>query len=155
MYGLVDSENKLVAYHEFVEPVEIYMDAMNDRDKYNFNIIHIKKKYRDEIIEKYDDLHLVRYKDTYIQSGYIVYIKLASEGIDNDTEYARDILLRIIETQNRNNKDNNKLMKAVEVLNKIINDDRVYTPSPEEIKRLKDHYDMYLLNTNIIDKYEI
>ena len=44
MYGLVDSENKLVAYHEFVEPVEIYMDAMNDRDKYNFNIIQILRQ---------------------------------------------------------------------------------------------------------------
>lgn len=150
MYGIINEDNKLIAYHELKEPVEIYMESVDTDKKDNLKIIHIKKKYRDSIYEKYDDLHLVRLHNTYVQSGYLVYIKIASQDIVDDEEYAKDILLRIIETQNLNYKDTTKLMKAIAVLEKIIDNDRTFVPSLEELKRMKDHYDYYMYNNDLL-----
>ena len=37
-------------------------------------------------------------------------------------------------------------MKAVTVLEKIIDNDKTFVPSLEELKRMKDHYDYYTYN---------
>lgn len=149
MYAIVDESNNIIAYHEDEDVVELYLESVENDIKDNLSIIHVKKKYRDKLLSKYEDLHLVRFRNTFVQSGYLIYIKLATQDMIDDEEYARDILLRIIETQNLNKKETTKLIKAIEVIEKIINSDKTYTPSFDELKKMKSHYDYYIYNRNI------
>lgn len=150
MYAVINTSSKeIIAYHEDEEIVEFYLDSVEDDKKDDLSIIKIKKKYKEEIIKKYEDLHLVRFGNTYVQSGYIIYIKLSSQDILDDEEYTRDILLRIIETQNLNDNEIKKLSKAIEVVDRLINEDKTYTPSYSELKRMKSHYDLYMYNKNL------
>lgn len=150
MYAVINNDSKeIIAYHEDEEVVEFYLDSVEDDKKDDLSIIKIKKKYKEEIVKKYEDLHLVRFRNTYVQSGYLIYIKLSSQDILDDEEYARDILLRIIETQNLNNNEIKKLSKAIEVVDRLINEDKTYTPSYNELKRMRNHYDLYMYNKDI------
>jgi hypothetical protein len=150
MYAVINNDTKeIIAYHEDEDVVEYYLDSVEDDKKDDLSIIKIKKKYREEIIKKYDDLHLVRFRNTYVQSGYLIYIKLASQDILEDEEYARDILLRIIETQNIDKDKIKKLTKAIEVIEDLIDNDETYTPSYSELQRMRNHYDYYMYNKDI------
>ena len=150
MYAVINNDSReIIAYHEDEEVVEFYLDSVEDDKKDDLSIIKIKKKYKEEIVKKYEDLHLVRFRNTYVQSGYLIFIKLSSQDILDDEEYARDILLRIIETQNLNNNEIKKLSKAIEVVDRLINEDKTYTPSYNELKRMRNHYDLYLYNKDI------
>lgn len=150
MYAVINNDTKeIIAYHEDEDVVEYYLDSVEDDKKDDLSIIKIKKKYREEIIKKYDDLHLVRFRNTYVQSGYLIYIKLASQDILEDEEYARDILLRIIETQNIDKDKIKKLTKAIEVIEDLIDNDKTYTPSYSELQRMRNHYDYYMYNKDI------
>ena len=150
MYAVINNDTKeIVAYHEDEDVVEFYLDSVEDDKKEDLSIIKIKKKYKEEILRKYEDLHLVRFGNTYVQSGYIVYIKLSSQDMIDDEEYARDILLRIIETQNLNNNEIKKLSKAIEVVDRLINEDKTYTPSYSELKRMRSHYELYMYNKDV------
>nr|DAR90509.1 MAG TPA: hypothetical protein [Caudoviricetes sp.]DAX59838.1 MAG TPA: hypothetical protein [Caudoviricetes sp.] len=150
MYAVINNDSReIIAYHEDEEVVEFYLDSVEDDKKDDLSIIKIKKKYKEEIVKKYEDLHLVRFRNTYVQSGYLIYIKLSSQDILDDEEYARDILLRIIETQNLNNNEIKKLSKAIEVVDRLINEDKTYTPSYNELKRMRNHYDLYMYNKDI------
>lgn len=150
MYAVINNDTKeIIAYHEDEDVVEYYLDSVEDDKKDDLSIIKIKKKYREEIIKKYDDLHLVRFRNTYVQSGYLIYIKLASQDILEDEEYARDILLRIIETQNIDKDKIKKLTKAIEVIEDLIDNDETYTPSYSELQRMRNHYDCYMYNKDI------
>ena len=150
MYGVINIVTKqIIAYHEDESVVELYLDSVEDDKKDELSIIHIKKKYRDTLLNKYDDLHLVRFRNTYVQSGYLIYIKLASQDILEDEEYARDILLRIIETQNIDKDKIKKLSKAIEVIEELINEDKTYTPSYSELQRMRNHYDYYMYNKDV------
>ena len=150
MYAVINNDTKeIIAYHEDEDVVEYYLDSVEDDKKDDLSIIKIKKKYREEIIPKYDDLHLVRFRNTYVQSGYLIYIKLASQDILEDEEYARDILLRIIETQNIDKDKIKKLTKAIEVIEDLIDNDETYTPSYSELQRMRNHYDYYMYNKDI------
>lgn len=150
MYAVINNDSReIIAYHEDEEVVEFYLDSVEDDKKDDLSIIKIKKKYKEEIVKNYEDLHLVRFRNTYVQSGYLIYIKLSSQDILDDEEYARDILLRIIETQNLNNNEIKKLSKAIEVVDRLINEDKTYTPSYNELKRMRNHYDLYMYNKDI------
>lgn len=150
MYAVINNDSReIIAYHEDEEVVEFYLDSVEDDKKDDLSIIKIKKKYKEEIVKKYEDLHLVRFRNTYVQSGYLIYIKLSSQDILDDEEYTRDILLRIIETQNLNNNEIKKLSKAIEVVDRLINEDKTYTPSYNELKRMRNHYDLYMYNKDI------
>lgn len=149
MYGVIDEDKNIIAYHEDEDVVELYLDSIEDDKKDNLSIVHFKKKYKNTLLTKYEDLHLVRFRNTFVQSGYLIYVKLATQDMIDDEEYARDILLRIIETQNLDRKQTTKLIKAIEVIDKIINNDKTYTPSYDELNRMKSHYDYYMYNRDI------
>lgn len=144
MYAIINDKGKIIAFHNKRKIVELYLDSVEDNN--NLSIVEINN----ELDSSLEDLHLVRYQNTYIQSGYLIYINLASDNIIEDEEYAKEILLRTIEIQNLTDKENKKLIKAIEVLDKIIHKDKKYTPSLNELKSIKDHYDYYLLNKQIM-----
>ena len=96
-------------------------------------------------------MYLVRYGETYVQAGYLTYIQLAYGQATEDEKYAKDILLRILELNKISNKERKTLSKAVEILDRQIYSENQYTPSLNELKRLKSEYDPYIYNYGIYE----
>lgn len=149
MFCALDEKENIIAYHERKKVVESYIDNIN---RCHGIILTIQKyKKEKEISKNLPDLYLVRYADTYVQTGYFLYMQLLSDQIDYDHEYARDILLRILEVSSLKKKDKKILEGAVKVLDKIIQEDREYTPSLDDLKSIKLDYDPYFYNAGVYD----
>lgn len=139
----MDSDEKIVAYHEDKEVVEDYIyNAIRSNKLCNDDLRLVKIK--DKLITKnrnLDDLYLVRYGSTYIQTGYLLYLQLVSNDAANENKYLIDLLLRTLEIYDLSDKDVKTITKAVKVINKIIETEDSYTPSIKELKHYKDWYD--------------
>ena len=148
MYAVYDNERHIIAVHDDKHVIEKYVKSVYRCH----NILLEFKKVKKSSLNKpeiYDDLYLVRFADTYVQSGYLQYVDLAQSQFIEDDICARDILLRILEYGDISDKDAKKLAKAVKVLENILAEDREYTVTFDELKELKYHYDPYIYNTGL------
>ena len=148
MYAVYDDDKHIVAIHDDIHVVEKYVKSVYRCH----NILLQFKKVKKSSLNKpeiYDDLYLVRYADTYVQSGYLQYIDFAQSQFIEDDLQARDILMRIIEFSDLSRKEEKKLLKAVKVLDNILKEDREYTTTLDELKNLKNHYDPYIYSTGL------
>lgn len=150
MYLSLDSTGKIIAIHDDKEVVEKYNMLIYHHHKIRLDIIKAKKK-NIKNSAYFDDLYLVRYGETYVQAGYLTYIQLAYGQATEDEKYAKDILLRILELNKISNKERKTLSKAVEILDRQIYSENQYTPSLNELKRLKSEYDPYIYNYGIYE----
>lgn len=150
MYCVFDDDNKLIAFHDKRRAVEVYIDRVYQTSGVNLKLLKLRKGER-HIIKGKDDLYLVRYADTFIQSGYIDYITYSSLQIMEDNILAADILYRLLETERLSKKENKTIRKAIEIMEEIIKEDREYTPSLSELKLMKMNYDPYIYNSGIED----
>ena len=146
MYCAMNSENdEIVAYHENKEVVEKYIyNAMRSEASSDLDLILIKMK--DKAILKnprLDDLYLVRYGSTYIQTGYVLYLQLVSNDIAGENEYLKDLLLRTLEIYKLSDKKAKIIKKAIKVIDDIIETEDSFTPSIKELKNYKDFYSRY------------
>ena len=151
MYCAYDQENNIIAFHDKKYVVEKYIDSIQSLHKINLNLGKIKKSSKYKLVEK-DELYLIRYGNTYIQTGYLIYVELFQTQFMEDDQYALDVLYRIIETTRLNNKENKKIMKAIKVMEKIVHEDREYIPSFDQLKTMKVDYEPYIYNTGLLDK---
>lgn len=150
MYCCIDEKKNIIAIHDDKDVVETYRDLIQKMHNIELSVGKIKKKMKNKL-EKFSDLYLVRYGNTYVQSGYLLYLQLCSEQVKSDNRYAKDILLRLLETSRLNNKDAKKIMKAIEVMDKIEEEDNNYFPSLNELKGMKEFYDPYIYNSGLYD----
>ena len=148
MYAVYDGKN-LIALHDDRLVAQKYIQSVYSCHKINLDLKKIKKSSIDKS-EIYDSLYLVRYADTYVQSGYIQYIDYANSQFIEDDMKARDILIRVLEYADISEKERKKLKKAIAVLEDVVSDDREYTPSFDELRNLKMHYDPYLYNAGLL-----
>ena len=145
MYCVMNDDGNIIAYHEDKEVVQTYIENLlksNDNEELNLSLVKIKNK----IIEKnrrLDDLYLVRYGSTYIQTGYLIYLQIVSDDIANENIYIKDLLLRTLEVYKLSDKEAKTLTKAVKVIEKIIKRENCYTPTIEELNRYKMLYEEY------------
>ena len=98
-------------------------------------------------------MYLIRYGDTYVQSGYLLFVEISQSQISEDDQYALDILYRLLETARLSDKQSKKIMKAIKVMEKLVQEDREYIPSIEQLKRMKSDYEPYIYNTGLIDNF--
>lgn len=146
MYCAINKNGDIVGYNEDYDVVYDYIHNLNkskEDDDCNLKIVKIKNKKFNKI-PGLDDLYLVRYKSTYIQSGYILYLQLVSGEIAEDNVYVKDILLRVLEVYDLSNKESKIICKAIKVLDKIIEDEGSYTPSLKELNIYKNEYEPYI-----------
>ena len=108
----------------------------------------MKKSSKYKLLGK-DDLYLIRYGDTYVQTGYLMYLEMSSEQFIEDDQYALDVLYRLLETSRLNKKQSKKIMDAIEILEDIVTENREYTPTISELNQLKSDYDAYLYNSGL------
>ena len=148
MYIVHESE-KIIAFHEDKCVVEMYTEAIYKYHKIKLDIRKLTKREKKSSIKNLYDLYLVRYGETYVQSGYLFYLQLSSDQYIEDEKYARDILYRLLESRNLKEKERRKIEKAVDVLEEKIYDDESYTPTLSELKRMKMDYDPYMYNIGV------
>ena len=144
MYGAFDSDKKLIAFHDDKDVVDTYVISIKHYHDIDLTICKIKKNAMYKLNGK-EDLYLVRYGSTYVQSGYVKYIQLASTQILDDDKYVLDVLYRILELEDELTKKEGKIIyKAIQILERLVSKDKEYTPSYQELQRLKTDYDPYL-----------
>lgn len=138
---------KVIAFHEKKSVVEEYIEAIYYHHKFKLDIRKASKEENHNLTKNYD-LYLVRYGETYVQSGYTVYLQIQSEQYVYDEKYARDVLYRLLERRVKGKKFK-KLKAAVKVLEELIYEDESYTPSLKELEHLKLDYDPYMYNMGV------
>lgn len=152
MYCAYDQDKNIIAFHDKKHVVEKYIDSIYKLHKIQLNKGKIKKSSKYKLAGK-DELYLIRYGNTYVQSGYLVYLEISQSEFIEDDQYALDILYRLLETTRLTDKQSKKIMKAIEVMEKLVREDREYIPSLEQLKQVKSNYEPYLYNTGLIDGY--
>lgn len=145
MYCAYDENKKIIAIHDKKRVIKTYIDRIYENHQISLYLGKLKdsSEYK---VKNHEDLYLVKYGDTYIQSGYLIYNQINLEPIIEDDEYALDVLYRILETERLNNKDSKSIINAIKVLEKIVKEDRRYTPTMEELVNFKTNYESYLFS---------
>lgn len=150
MYAVIENNN-IVAYNKRYSVCIEYINNVkktysNNKDEYNnkLEIIKIKNK-KAKNKSDFDELYLIRYEDTYIQSGYVEYLSLSAEQIFYDNKYALDVLLKFLDTDfPMSKKDKNHLEHVVSFLYNIIKNDKLYTPCLNDLKNMGENYSTYI-----------
>ena len=150
MYCVYDNNDRIVAIHDEYDITKIYVDhvkASHD-DQHELHIGKIKKK-KIKNMQDFDDLYLVRYANTYVQSGYLVYLEMLSAQHIDDEQQCRDTLLKILECNTITDKERKHLERAVKVIDRILEDSKKFTPSITELKSYEMDYYPYLYNRGV------
>lgn len=149
MYCAVDDNKNLIAMHDNKEIVINYINRVYKIHGTQLELIRVKKRSEYKL-EKFNDLYLTRFNNQYIQVGYMDYAIIMENGIIEDYEFSRDILIRILETRKMSSKNKKNLKKVITFLELLINDDKDYIPSLDELKKVKLDYDPYIYNSGLL-----
>lgn len=150
LFVVKNSNNTLVAYHEDLDVVNEYIS--------NVKVSHpdtdlIVGKMSEKYVKKKDpkhDLYLVRYSETYVQTGYVSYLEIESSQYIYDMRYVKEIIIRTIDQwkDDLNDKDIKHLKKAAKIFDDILFDAESFTPTLDELKGMQDHLESYMYNRN-------
>ena len=143
-----DDEERIIALHDNKEVVEKYCELLKEYHNVNLSIGKIKKKAENRI-KNLDDLYLVRYGDTYVQSGYLLYLQMSSAQLIEDISKTKDVLLRILELDDLSKKEIKSMERTVMCLTRIYDEQAKYTPTVKELSEIKNDFDPYFYNTGI------
>ena len=148
MYAAIDGKGNIIAYHDQQRAVKRYIDSIKNTANVELKLIKTKRK-QVEKIDPCSDLYLVRYGHTFIQSGYSGYFEALFDWVVEEDELLVDLLEKRLSLFNINSKERKILTKAMEVVSNIEYNDKLYTPTLNELKNLKVQYDPYYYNINI------
>lgn len=147
MYCVYNEDEKIIAFHDDLEVVETYIRHLKNSNPglYEMHVGKIKKK-KLKNLQDFDNLYLVRYADTYVQSGFTAYLELVSSQYISDEKQCKEILLRILECRDLTDKERKRINKAVKIIDRFLGDSRKHTPTLEELQEYENHYYPYLYN---------
>ena len=154
MYCVYDNKKNVIAFHDDLDVVETYVQRVNQSHIVNddgaseLHIGKIKKKKLKSIVDL-DDLYLVRYADTYVQTGYLVYLELLSDQHIYDEKHCKEIILRMLECYDITDKERKAMEKTVETIDRFLQESKTFTPSISELKMYEMDYAPYLYNKGI------
>ena len=144
MFCVYDEKGELIAFHDYVDVVESYVNHIKAHHK--DAELHIGKIKRKKIKERLYDLYLVRYAETYVQQGYLDYLSFYSDQGIYDIKYAKEVLIRLLGGGVYEGKEKKNLEKTILLLDKELEDEENYTPTLSQLKRLKMNYESYQYN---------
>ena len=150
MYCAYDSNHRVVAFHDEYDVVEKYIkNVIASHDECpDLHIGKVKKKKLKKL-EDFDDLYLVRYAHTYVQSGYMVFLEMLSSQHIEDQQQCKDMLLKILECNTLSNKERKHIEKSVKIIDRILEESKEFTPSITELKGYEQDYYPYLYNKGV------
>lgn len=138
LYGVIDSEHKLVAVSRNIDCVEKFR---KDNQDHTSAVVKIKRKCFDESLIA--DLELVRYGDSYVPAKYYRSVKDLSIERDSDLQYAVEVIMREVSDKLReeNTKDVKVLVRAAMILSEMIESGDVPDlPTLKELKNMDTAY---------------
>lgn len=141
MFAAINSEMRVIAYHEKKSVVKKYLNNLKKShkdEKFEYQIV--KGKIRDIDSEKY----LIRFGRTYIQSGYKEILDIEVKPILENEKIAMNMLYEIAKTRELSNKDIKAIARVMRILGEVYDEDISYTPTEEELNAIKERYDKYL-----------
>lgn len=138
VYGVFDQQ-ELIAYHEEKRVVTNYCKAFQKKN------YQCKKMKSSELqrIPNYQDLYLVRFGKTFIQMEYESYIRDDTELFLSELYLCKDVLLKLYELGNIEEKERPALKKVLCLLEEEIQDTETMIPTLEELKRLKESMEAF------------
>lgn len=146
LFVVKNSNNSLIAYHEDLDVVKEYVR--------NVKISHpdtdlVVGKMSEKFVKRKDpenELYLVRYSETYVQSGYLIYLEVNSGQHIYDMKYCKEIIMRTIKEckDDLDDKDVKCLKKAAKIFDEILFDAETFTPSMEELRGLRETIEPYM-----------
>lgn len=145
MYCVYDNNDNIIAFHDDICVVRSYIHNINKSYNNEYQDLHIgkikKKKLKN--IKDLDNLYLVRYSDTYIQSGYLLYHELTTAQQIYDNTQCKDTLLKILECEDITDKERKSIERTVKIIDRILQDSKEYTLSLEDLRHSEMHYEPY------------
>ena len=148
MFAVLDEKRNIIAFHDEKRVVKKYVESIYAVHKITLSIKKISKRYKHALNA---DLYLVKYGKTFVQVGFITYIQIAYDTFLDDERNAKDTLLRILELDRLDSKEIKTIKKAVKIMDKLVYKDERYTPSFDELSRLKADYDPYIYNYKLYE----
>lgn len=142
MYGAMTNNGDLIAFHEEKNVIKKYISDYEYSNNESLIPFHIKKKKVKKYSHLYEDLYLIRYNGSYIQSKYMILKQLDVEPFLDDIQYAKDIIVRTLEFSNIE-KGKEILWEAYNILNKEMEKVKRNTPTLDELKRRYVDIEMY------------
>ena len=149
MYAAFDGK-QIVAFHDEYRVVEEYCSLIEKNHNGRLSICKIKDKKCTKL-DYFEDLYLVRYNETYVQSGYVLYLQILTDDYIHDHVYAKDILMRILEFYSFSKDEMKAIKKTIKILDNMIKDDSEYVPELSTLKSMEVDYQPYIYNKGIFN----
>jgi hypothetical protein len=147
MYCVYDNDDNVIAFHDEYDVVETYIHhvRVSNPESPDLHIGKIKKKKIKTIIDL-DNLYLVRFGDTYVQSGYVEYLEIISSQSIYDNKCCKDVLLKILECNPLSDKERKHVEKTVAIIDRILTESKEYTPTLNNLKMCEADFAPYVYN---------
>lgn len=137
-YGVIDKNSKIIAYTDNILYAKKYIKNVNDELYY----VKLKKNCRIN-----ENLILIKYKNKYIQSAYVKYLRFSSEyDIEEESEQVIDLLNTFLSTFKLNKKYRKKITDVIDIIDDIVKNESKYVPTIRELEEIKRTYDRYIFN---------
>ena len=148
MYVVGDDKDKVIAFHDEKRVVKRYVENYNSCNDSKLKYYKMKKSIAKKELKYKEDLYLVKYRSTYIQSGYYDYCRVAETDNLSELYETKDVLFKLLEVDFSmlDKKDIKHISGAINVINRLIEEEKKYTPNMRELKTLKDNIDIYNRN---------
>lgn len=148
MYCVLDGKN-IIAFHEEYRVVEAYTNLIKKYHNINLEIGKVKRK-KIKGVKDFDDLYLVRYRDTYVQAGYLEYLQILTDDYIYDYRYTKEVLMRFLqEPYTLSLNDTKTIKKTIKILDKILADEEAFVPDFNSLKQMEFDYEPYIYNKRI------
>lgn len=142
MFGLMDEKGKPIGFHNEKRIIKRYKKHYEEENDVSLLMFKISKNKLKKYRGLYEDLYLVKYGSTYIQSKYYYSHLLDVEPLIRDLEDAHDVIIRIIEFLDNSDKSET-LSLALDIIDEEKKKIKHSTPPINELEERKMHYDEY------------
>lgn len=146
MYAAMNSNGEPIAFHKKLSVLSEYVDNVRSYHdgEVKLRIAKIKNK-KVKGLKDFDDLYLVRIGDTFIQNKFYNYMRFVSDEPLYDLQRTISTLEDILTIKNDelSSKDIKHIKKSIKIVKAVLEKDKKYTPTYQEMEELKTNYDSF------------
>lgn len=144
MYCALDNGH-VIACHDCEDVVIKYCERINKYYNKKLEVGKLKKQVAKRI-KDLDGLYLTRYRNTYVQAEYLVYMQIAEDGAIDEYFEAQEVLSKIIRLRQPelDEKEIKTIKKTIKILQDFIESDSKFTLDYNTLKSMQLTYEGYI-----------
>lgn len=144
MYCALEN-GRVVACHDSKDVVIKYCERINKFYNKKLEVGKLKKQVAKKV-KDLDGLYLTKYRQTYIQTEYLVYMQIAEDGVVDEYCEAREILSKMIRLRHPelDEKELKTIKKTIKILQEFIDSDSKFTLDFDTLRSMQLTYERYL-----------